>query len=73
MAVSFISEQSNEKVLASILSIESQMNTLFSALFALIIGFTSHKYGIEISFIGLSVILILLSPLYLLRTKSELK
>ena len=64
MAISYVTEQLNQNILASVLSAESQANTVFAAIIAVLFGFFADKFGIEISFICISFVLLILSPLY---------
>ncbi len=64
MAISYVTEQLNQNILASVLSAESQANTVFAAIIAVLFGFFADKFGIEFSFIGISLALLILSPLY---------
>ena len=72
MAVSYVTEQLNDNILASVLSAESQANTVFAAIIAVLLGFFADKFGIETGFIIISSLLLLLSPFYLIG-KSGMK
>lgn len=71
MAISYVTEQLNQNILASVLSAESQANTVFSAIIAVLFGFFADKFGIGTSFILISLTLLLMTPLFLLRTQNE--
>ncbi len=71
MAISYVTGQLNQNILASVLSAESQANTLFAAVIAVLFGFFADKFGIEMSFITVSSILLLTTPLFLLRKEQE--
>jgi MFS family permease len=69
MAVAYASETFSDKILASVLSVESQAKSVIAALFAVLLGFLADSIGIEFSFIITSLILLFTTPLYLLRKK----
>lgn len=69
MAVSYASETFSDKILASVLSVESQSKSLIAALFAVLLGFFADYISIEFSFIITSLILLFTTPLFLLRKK----
>ncbi|MFC2138193.1 hypothetical protein ACFLTE_08470 [Bacteroidota bacterium] len=63
IGIGCISTLFKKEVLATALSAESQANTLYSAIFAPIIGLLADKLGIGFSLLILSVFLILLFPI----------
>ncbi len=67
MAISYVTEQLNDNILASVLSAESQANTVFASVIAVLLGFLGQKFGIETGFIFVSALLLVLSPFYLIR------
>ncbi|UCH15215.1 MAG: MFS transporter [Bacteroidales bacterium] len=69
MAVSYASETFNDKILASVLSVESQAKSLVAAIFAVLLGFFADYISIEFSFIITSLILLFATPLFILRKK----
>jgi MFS family permease len=69
MAVAYASEKFNDRILASVLSIESQAQSLIAALFAVLLGFIADFISIEFSFIIISLFLLFTTPLYLLKNK----
>ncbi len=69
MAVAYASEKFNEKILSSVLSVESQAKSLIAAVFAILLGFFADFLGIEFGFIIASLILLSTTPIYLLREK----
>ena len=73
MAISYVTEQLNQNILASVLSAESQANTAFAAVIAILFGLFADNFGIEISFIVISLLLLLITPLFLLRSAKETK
>ena len=69
MAVTYVSESFSDKILASVLSVESQAKSVVAALFAVLLGFFADFISIEFSFILTSLILLCTTPLYLLKNK----
>lgn len=70
VAVGFITELFSDKILASVLSVESQAKDLFGAIFALVFGFFANKWGIAFSLIITSGIVLVTSPVYLIKRKT---
>jgi MFS family permease len=73
MAISYVTEQLNQNILASVLSAESQANTVFAAIIAILFGLLAGKFGIEISFILVSLTMLLIAPLFLLNSSDKKK
>jgi MFS family permease len=69
MAVAYASETFSDRILASVLSIESQAQSLIAALFALLLGLFADIASIEFSFIITSLVLLLTTPIYMLKNK----
>ncbi|MFO7655991.1 MAG: MFS transporter, partial [Bacteroidales bacterium] len=69
MAISFVTEQLNQNILASVLSAESQANTIFAAVIAVLFGLLADHFGVETSFVFISFTLLIFSPLYLVGGK----
>ncbi len=63
LAVNFITTQFDEKLMASVMSVESQGETLFAALFALVLGIIVDLAGLGWGIGVLSVLLLVLSVL----------
>ena len=61
IAVSYISENTDEKVLASVLSAESFANTLVAVIAAPAVGFVADKAGLGFSFLVIAGLLLLIS------------
>lgn len=59
ISISFISENVNSDAMASILSTESQVKTLFSAIFSILLGYFANKYGVgqAISIVGMVLLI----------------
>ncbi|MCK5740878.1 MAG: MFS transporter [Chlorobi bacterium] len=64
VAVAFVSESLNPKVLASVLSAASQLKSLLAALAAPAIGLLSDIYGIGTAITTVALVFLLLYPLY---------
>jgi MFS family permease len=73
MAISYVTEQLNQNILASVLSAESQANTVFAAIIAVLFGLFADSFGIGVSFMLVSLALLLIAPLFLLGTRIEKK
>ncbi|MBN2215451.1 MAG: MFS transporter [Bacteroidales bacterium] len=73
MALSYVTELLNQNILASVLSAESQANTVFAAVIAVLFGLFADKYDIGVSFMLVSLILLLIAPLILLKAKNGKK
>jgi MFS family permease len=69
MVVAYASEKFSDKILATVLSVESQAKSVVAALFAVLLGLIADHLGIEFSFIIASTILLFTAPLYLLKKK----
>jgi hypothetical protein len=65
MAVKFISDNFNDKIMATILSAESQSETLFAALFAMVLGFLVDIWGVGAGLSILSSFLIVVNLIVL--------
>ncbi len=71
IGIALVSELSKNQAMASVLSVQSQANSLFAALFAPVIGFFADLYGPGTSIFLVSIFLVLMAPLYWLRSKSK--
>lgn len=65
--VALITERSNEKVNASVISVSSQIASIFSAIFVLVIGYFADLLGVGISIAVMSLFILLLFPLIKLK------
>lgn len=63
MNVSLISDQISSKVMASGLSVESQLTTVLMAILAPIMGALADKFGVGAALGGLGLLMLLLTPL----------
>ena len=71
IGVACISEEFNEKILASALSANSQLQTIVTAIIATLLGYFADKFGIGYSIIISSLLLIIFIPFIMI--KKELK
>ena len=69
MIVSSVSDLIPKNSLASALSFESQITSLIAGILALIIGFLADYFGPDLAISIISIIFIILSPLYFIRGK----
>ncbi|MBN2611503.1 MAG: MFS transporter [Bacteroidales bacterium] len=69
MAISFVTEQLNQNILASVLSAESQANTVFAAINAVLFGLFADHFGVGPSLAFISLTLLIFSPLYIVSSK----
>ena len=67
IGVTFVTEESDDKATASVLSIQSQAQSFFAAIIAFVIGWGAQLGGPGTGIIFGSSLLILLLPLYLLK------
>jgi MFS-type transporter involved in bile tolerance (Atg22 family) len=71
IGVAYISELYDNKVLATALSANSQAKSLFAAILAPILGFLADKFGIGIALSALALIILISTPLYLVKIKTK--
>ncbi|RLD50485.1 MAG: MFS transporter [Bacteroidetes bacterium] len=68
IGISYVTETINKKdILATVLSAESQAHTIVAAIVAPLIGFLADQFGLAYAIIIASSVLLLLSPVYLLK------
>ncbi len=72
VGVSYIGENLNEDILATALSVESQGQTLFSAVLAFLLGLFSEKFGVGTGLVIVSGILLVPVPFFLLGKNDRL-
>ncbi len=65
--VALITEKSYDKVNASVISVSSQLASIFSALFVMLIGYFADLLGVGISIAAMSFFILLLFPLIKLK------
>ncbi len=71
MGVSYVSEMLQHDILATALSVESQLSTLITALGAVAIGFLADRFGVGNALVIVSAVMILTTPLYLAKNPAE--
>jgi MFS family permease len=69
IGISYITENIDNRILATVLSAESQAHALIAAIVAPIIGFLADRFGVGYALAIISVLMILLSPIYMARKK----
>lgn len=69
IGISYITENIDNRILATVLSAESQAHALIAAILAPIIGFLADSFGLGIALAFVSVLMILLAPIYMARKK----
>lgn len=73
IGIAYVTEVLNKDILATALSVESQVKSLIAALIAPLIGLFADLFGLGNSLVLISVMMIISLPLYLLRSKSRVK
>lgn len=73
IGIAYVTETIDTKILATVLSAESQAHTLIAALLAPIIGYLADVGGLGYAIMGASGLLIVISPAYLLGLKKGTK
>jgi len=71
IGVAYVSELYKQDILATALSANSQAKSLFAAIIAPILGYWSNYVGVGMGLAVLAFVLILSSPLYLAKRKTE--
>ena len=69
MGISYISDMTNHDILATTLSAESQVTSLFSGIIAVVIGYCADRFGLGTAMIAVSSALLFFTPLYLAKDK----
>lgn len=69
IGISYITENIDNRILATVLSAESQAHALVAAIVAPIIGFLADRFGVGYALAIISAMMILLAPIYLARKK----
>ena len=67
VGVSYIAGLTNKNILATSLSVESQVKGIFAAILAPIIGFIADKYGVNWGLVIVSLLLLILWPIVRLK------
>ena len=73
IGVSYLGSNVNENVLASVLSVDSQLKSLIAAVLAPVFGIFADLYGVGWSLMIVSTALLLLAPLISLKTGKRIK
>ena len=69
MGISYVSDMTNHDILATTLSAESQVTSLFSGIIAVFIGYCADRFGLGKALIIVSFVLLVFTPLYLAKDK----
>ncbi len=70
MGIAYVTELLNENILATALSTESQVKSVYAALLAPLIGFLADVFGIGIALLLVSAFLIMVIPLFWLKNRT---
>ncbi|WP_129409554.1 MFS transporter [Marinitoga lauensis] len=71
IGVAYISENINSNILASVLSVESQLKTILAAVIAPTIGYFADKYNVGIAIIIISSLMLLFNLSFITRNKKK--
>jgi hypothetical protein len=71
MGISYVSDMVQQSILATALSAESQITTLFTAIIAVSIGLCADHFGIGNAMIIISLALLLTTPMFHARDKKK--
>ncbi len=71
IGIAYVANQSNDNAMATILSVQSQYQSLFTAIIAPIIGFAAQFFGVGIGISIATIFLLLFFPLYYLKEKKD--
>jgi MFS family permease len=69
MGISYVSDMTNQDILATTLSVESQVTSLFSGIIAVVIGYCADRFGLGTAMILVSFVLLVFTPLYIAKEK----
>ena len=69
IGISYITENIDNRILATVLSAESQAHALVAAIVAPVIGFLADRFGVGYALAIISVFMLLLAPVYMARKK----
>jgi hypothetical protein len=69
IGISYITDNFDNRILATVLSAESQAHTLVAALLAPVIGLMADKFGVGYALGIISLFMIVLAPIYMARKK----
>jgi len=71
IGVSYIADLIKKDILATTLSVESQIKTLFTAVIALLLGYLADRFGLGPALAIISGVFVLVFPLFRLRSNSK--
>lgn len=71
IAISETANQLESDILATVLSTASQFETLFAAICSATLGILADLYGLGIAITGVSVLVLIFAPLFLIRQKGS--
>ena len=71
IGISYISEKFDDKILASVLSVASQAETIFAAITAFALGILADIFGVKWGILCISGIYLLISPLVFIKAKKN--
>ena len=71
IGISAISDRSHDDAMATVLSVTSQVKSVFAALIAPLIGFAADKFGLGTGIAAVSLLLLLLYPLIKLKNRDS--
>jgi len=69
LGIGYIADHSNQKVMAGVLSVESQAGSLFAGIIAPVAGFLADRYGIGLAISGITLVLLAISPFFWVKNK----
>jgi hypothetical protein len=69
MGIAYVSDMTNQDILATTLSVESQVTSLFSGIIAVVIGYCADRFGLGTAMILVSFVLLVFTPLYIAKEK----
>ena len=69
----YISDRVPTSILASVISAQSLLKTIMTAVFAVVLGFLADRFNIGVAFVAVSLFLALVSLLFSLLFKGEVK
>jgi MFS family permease len=72
MGIAFVAENVDHRILATVLSAESQVHALIAAILAPLIGFIADRFGLGYAITGVSALMLLLSPFYFVKREKLL-
>ena len=69
IGIAYVAELSHDDAMATVLSVQSQSQSLFAAIIAIIMGFTAQYAGVGMGITVTTTFLLLFSPFYWLKDK----